>query len=1791
MKSTLYEYIVKIQEKHRRYRRYIGVLVILAFVTILGVNRWLRQDGISMTADYQCGLQEHIHTDECYEQICVCEKEELNNVSKEEITTESHMHNDTCYEKQLICKSIEHRHTTECVSDNVADMETISDWEKTLPSELSGVWKDDLIAIAKSQIGYEESQANYIVSDEGEQCGYTRYGEWYGNRYGKWDTLFVSFCLHYAMVSEECFPVNSGCEAWINDLEKKELYKALDIYRPEVGDLVFFDNEKQDGKADHVAIIENVIETDNGLSLKVIEAISGGVQENTYSVNESLIVGYAVIKQPQVSSEETYVQIGTETELKENCEQTGVDKEITEVFEQTVETENYSVTITYDSDAKISKNTEFRVVEFDNESDEYKKVCEEAGEMFDWVLDIAFYEDEQEIEPQSPVIVSVTMKETLIDEKSALKITHFADSGTEVVNTDEIEIKEETDGQSEITFELSSLSLVAGQSYHPATVTTYSDFTGDNEYLIYKVSGNYIYFLASLNNEPVTFKVALSEVAQNTDVTSESATEIGSTLYFKNSITGVVVPATGNSYNAVLSWSNVVWKNGWGAISNSTGTENYNYLKIRNNDLTMTWWQTITAVKGSQEKYTRLYETGVLSKYYLAFVNGKFTGTMYAEYGDLTIAKLGNDYIAPNPDSGTNNSEAAVYTGKITSLPLGFYSVCLKGSNNQLSGLAGVTYTIYNNNGNVVGSITTADDMYVDISSLNLASGSYTMQMTNVPNGYVCDTESWKFDISSDSKKLSLKTSEGKMTGILLVNSESDLQMDKTASVKNYEDRVYQVDLNAHSNLKTLEMENLSINFVVDQSNSMLFPAGLKETSGQVIVKGSDKSFKGTVSGLDKNQVYYIITDASSTSTVFAIFYKNGTWWYQDAAYYAKAYYRGRQDMIKTSDTIYFPHEKKVTNYDQDTHGGKLDNSSNLYGSTLVYGVNGTMRYKVYKASDNYNRLHYLEQSLNDMLQMLAEINPNARVTLDLFTSQWNSHITVVLGENNGLETLLNAVGNITTDGGTRQDLALQHVYENHLNTNYKNRYLVLITDGAPVGGTNVGTATDTANANGTIYERINYWAKQIKNRGITLATVGLSMQDVESGSKSMRYIATGGPSTSATVSGDYGEWWFQPSNSANLVPILCNSILSQIANVKTLSYKNEVVIDYISDSFYPVNPKTNQAVQSGTRINKDGTIVTWGSGSGTILQDEKGGWYVQWDGVDISSSVWSGRVYIKAKEDFIGGNAILTNKSAKLLLQDGGEYEYAKPTVNVHLLEMNKLQSEVTVYKGDIINENGNTPEDSLQYFFNHVEIQKLFSGKGDVLNKVGATDEMGCYSDAFTIPYALGRKTTSDEWEKLKKGEEIAIPYTYNNADGEVGEFRLKLEKSAVGEQRADYGEHEAMIALGTEEAIETYTLTIQYTAYRLGGNNRPTENVYNGTAGPGIEVGSVESTDVSKGAGVVESTSVHQVYAIDGTIRVWKEIDESLKSSQDQEYVFTLYRNLEKVDEQTIIVPANQLKSAQYIEFKNLSRGMYTIVENVSDDYIVEKMQISENTNCYSEGNESTKVTFVLGNDTNNKNVIGKENDSMYSSYIGTPNGILGEVVITNKKQTYSTDISVKKVWNDESENYKNHTVYVALFKNDTLVTSTDETGVSVAQVLKLDQENQWRGSFQIPLMNKNDKESPKQYSVRELKKVEIKPDERYQKAILVNDNSVIYFKMENLLENGDLTNFGEITYQVSYDKELNTEKNVLVVKNAVAYELPNAGGIGRLPFIMSGLLLIAGSLLCGYGKRHRWERGNR
>ena len=147
------------------------------------------------------------------------------------------------------------------VSDPTADVESAAVWEATMSGvTLTGDAVTDLLAIAKSQLGYTESTRNFVVEGEGEDAvtyGYTRYGAWYGLPYGDWCAMFVSFCLSYAGLTD--IPNGAGCQTWINALTEAGLYFEADEYLAAPGDVIFFDHDG-DGRADHVGIVSEITE-------------------------------------------------------------------------------------------------------------------------------------------------------------------------------------------------------------------------------------------------------------------------------------------------------------------------------------------------------------------------------------------------------------------------------------------------------------------------------------------------------------------------------------------------------------------------------------------------------------------------------------------------------------------------------------------------------------------------------------------------------------------------------------------------------------------------------------------------------------------------------------------------------------------------------------------------------------------------------------------------------------------------------------------------------------------------------------------------------------------------------------------------------------------------------------------------------------------------------------------------------------------------------------------------------------------------------------------------------------------------------------------------------------------------------------------------------------------------------------------------------------------------------------------------------------------------------------------
>ena len=221
-----------------------------------------------------CDLFEHTHDDSCYtieyELVCGLEEGELVEepnpdyvpvdeeafavfddavalqpvVDDSSLDTPVHHHTDACYEEVLVCGLPEHHHTVNCLSDPLADVEDEETWSAKTNVVLTGAWADDLTAVAKSQLGYQQSERNFKLDDEDQTTvrHYTRYGAWYGNAYGAWDVMFLSYCLNYADVPQTTVPQRAGVQALRSDLRGSEWLKAAAEVELVPGDIVFYNS-------------------------------------------------------------------------------------------------------------------------------------------------------------------------------------------------------------------------------------------------------------------------------------------------------------------------------------------------------------------------------------------------------------------------------------------------------------------------------------------------------------------------------------------------------------------------------------------------------------------------------------------------------------------------------------------------------------------------------------------------------------------------------------------------------------------------------------------------------------------------------------------------------------------------------------------------------------------------------------------------------------------------------------------------------------------------------------------------------------------------------------------------------------------------------------------------------------------------------------------------------------------------------------------------------------------------------------------------------------------------------------------------------------------------------------------------------------------------------------------------------------------------------------------------------------------------------------------------------------
>lgn len=315
--------------RHRWQRIVAGLACVVVFCTTYA----LILPAITLTRQAYCGIEEHTHSDACYEQVLVCGQDESDGhthtdacYASEQVLvcgleeteghvhddgcyqtetyltcgleeTEGHVHTEACYERQMTCGKNEHTHTLQCYSNPDADVETEANWKATLP-KLTDNWNDDVVAVALSQAGYTESTRNFEVLSDGETTkGYTRYGAWYGDPYGDWTTMFASFCTYYAQVP---MPIDANLGRYMQKLADEHLWHAASEadYEPKPGSLVFLDTEDPDD-VDRVGVLIKV--EDDRLTLLVGD-YNNKVDKLELVPNDPMIEGYAQL--PEQPSEQ-----------------------------------------------------------------------------------------------------------------------------------------------------------------------------------------------------------------------------------------------------------------------------------------------------------------------------------------------------------------------------------------------------------------------------------------------------------------------------------------------------------------------------------------------------------------------------------------------------------------------------------------------------------------------------------------------------------------------------------------------------------------------------------------------------------------------------------------------------------------------------------------------------------------------------------------------------------------------------------------------------------------------------------------------------------------------------------------------------------------------------------------------------------------------------------------------------------------------------------------------------------------------------------------------------------------------------------------------------------------------------------------------------------------------------------------------------------------------------------------------------------------------------------------------
>lgn len=647
---------------------------------------------------------------------------------------------------------------------------------------------------------------------------------------------------------------------------------------------------------------------------------------------------------------------------------------------------------------------------------------------------------------------------------------------------------------------------------------------------------------------------------------------------------------------------------------------------------------------------------------------------------------------------------------QVTKDPLGTLEL-QKVNSNKEQGLNGARFTLYGDHDckNEIGNVESArvDNVDGKVIFRSLREGTYYLKETQAPDGYVKSTETWtvKVEKNDDNTEalVTLKDSSGKIVeDKKIVNQtqqeiiESSMVYNKTATVKNWDQRTYDINITAASKTTSstvIERDSVAdIMMVFDMSGSM-------NADGRLLDKGRFDTVKDS---LDMTKIYYYNTEAKKPPVSGSnykyysnpMIYIDGKWQYYDGSDW------------KT------PSNSDVTHW---------YSSSSSYGNVYTWN----------------SRITALKEAAIAFIKDTAAKSKNSKIGITTFYGYKSNGRNYTRGNviqqittvGDSPSKMIKAVGKITADGGTSPQKGLEEASSQleSVKDDGLSKYIILFTDGAP---SKESDTTETETSISTLKQKAKIFTVALSSGGVEVP--GRSDKD---NIEWMKELATD------------EQHAFNVSDASGLGSIF-KTIQDTITN--NIAITDATITDVIDPRFVIVNDNNNKIITNEDLAGEK--TITLKNG-GVVSLNENGYQVVTWNGQTIPNKAeggqWSNTITVRAKDEYIGGNNVPTNVSPDSKITTGyGNAILPQPKVNVKS-DLVVNNNETTIFYGDTVP----TTKDVINALFNTSEPQGYVTqldGTKKLVTYTKGADGETINSDEFELKWYEDEKCTKEILEE---------------------------------------------------------------------------------------------------------------------------------------------------------------------------------------------------------------------------------------------------------------------------------------------------------------------------------------------------------------------------------------------------------------------------------------------------------